>query len=95
MECSTPTIDVNLEPAGFVIDFDSLYAYLAPLRDKGYALVTVLGYLTNPLPVKSSVKRHQEVMCPVISSGRLFSKVARRPERDACCDSTLRKGEHK
>jgi predicted transposase YbfD/YdcC len=51
MECSTPTFDVNLDPAGFVIDLDSLYAYLARLRDKRhargvrYALVTVLLFL--------------------------------------------------
>jgi hypothetical protein len=37
MECSTLTFDVNLEPAGFVIDLDSLYAYLARLRDKRHA----------------------------------------------------------
>ena len=51
MECSTPTFDVNLDPAGFVIDLDSLYAYLARLRDKRhargvrYAVVTVLIYM--------------------------------------------------
>jgi len=51
MECSTPTFDVNLDPAGFLIDLDSLYAHLARLRDKRhargvrYALVSVLVYL--------------------------------------------------
>ena len=51
MECSTPTFDVNLDPAGFVIDLDSLYAYLARLCDKRhargvrYAVVTVLIYM--------------------------------------------------
>lgn len=49
MECSTPTFDVNLNPSGFVVDLDSLYAHLARLRDRRharglrYALVTVLG----------------------------------------------------
>ena len=51
MECNTPTFDVNLDPSGFVVDLDSLYACLARLRDKRrargvrYALVTVLVYL--------------------------------------------------
>ncbi len=51
MECSTPTFDVNLNPSGFVIDLDSLYAHLARLHDRRhargvrYALVTVLGYI--------------------------------------------------
>ena len=51
MECSTPTFDVNLDPAGFLIDLDSLYAHLAGLRDKRdargvrYALVSVLVFL--------------------------------------------------
>lgn len=51
MECSTPTFDVNLEPTGFLIDLDSLYASLARLQDKRhargvrYALVNVLLFL--------------------------------------------------
>jgi predicted transposase YbfD/YdcC len=51
MECSTPTFDVNLNPSGFVVDLDSLYADLACLQDRRharglrYALVTVLGYI--------------------------------------------------
>ena len=51
MECTTLTFDVNLEPAGFVIDLDSLYAYLARLQDKRhargvrYALVTMLLFM--------------------------------------------------
>ena len=51
MECSTPTFDVNVDPEGFVIDLDSLYAALARLHDKRhargvrYALVTVLFYI--------------------------------------------------
>ncbi len=51
MECSTPTFDVNLNPCGFVVDLDSLYAHLARLQDRRharglrYALVTVLGYI--------------------------------------------------
>lgn len=51
MECSTPTFDVNLDPAGFLIDLDSLYAHLARLRDRRhargvrYALVSVLVFL--------------------------------------------------
>lgn len=51
MECSTPTFDVNLDPKGFVVDLDSLYASLARLPDKRhargvrYALVMVLVYL--------------------------------------------------
>jgi predicted transposase YbfD/YdcC len=51
MECSTPTFDVNLDPAGFVIDLDSLYEYLARLGDKRhargmrYAVVSVLVFL--------------------------------------------------
>ena len=49
MECSTPTFDVNLDPNGFIVDVDSLYAWLARLRDQRhargvrYALVTVLA----------------------------------------------------
>lgn len=51
MECTTPTFDVNLDPNGFVIDLDCLYAWLARLHDKRhargvrYALVTVLLFL--------------------------------------------------
>ncbi len=51
MECSTPRFDVNLNPAGFVVDWDSLYAHLARLRDRRrarglrYPLVTVLGFV--------------------------------------------------
>ena len=50
MEYTTPTFDVNLNPEGFLIDLDSLYAALARLRDRRhtrgvrYALVTVLVY---------------------------------------------------
>lgn len=46
MECNTPTFDVNMNPSGFVVDLDSLYAHLARLRDRRharglrYALVT-------------------------------------------------------
>ncbi len=51
MECNTPTFDVNLDPNGFIVDLDSLYAWLARLHDKRhargvrYALVTVLLFL--------------------------------------------------
>lgn len=51
MECTTPTFDVNLDPNGFVVDLDSLYAGLARLRDKRhargvrYALVSVLLFM--------------------------------------------------
>ena len=51
MECSTPNFDVNLNPSGFVVDLDSLYAHLARLHDRRharglrYALVTILGYI--------------------------------------------------
>jgi predicted transposase YbfD/YdcC len=51
MECTTPTFDVNLDPNGFVIDLDCLYAWLARLPDQRhargvrYALVTVLLFL--------------------------------------------------
>ncbi len=51
MECSAPTFDVNLDPCGFVVDLDSLYAHLAQLHDSRhargirYALVTVLVYI--------------------------------------------------
>jgi predicted transposase YbfD/YdcC len=48
---SAPTFDVNLDPAGFVIDLDSLYAHLTQLKDprdpRGvrYSLVTILLFL--------------------------------------------------
>lgn len=51
MQCSAPTFDVNIDPRGFVVDLDSLYAHLARLRDRRharglrYALVTILGYI--------------------------------------------------
>ncbi len=51
MEYTTPTFDVNLDPEGFVIDLDSLYAALTRLQDRRhargvrYALVTVLIYI--------------------------------------------------
>ncbi len=51
MQCSAPTFDVNIDPSGFVIDLDSLYAYLARVQDRRhargvrYALVTILGYI--------------------------------------------------
>ncbi len=48
MQYSAPTFDVNLDPEGFVIDLDSLYAALAHLKDSRharglrYSLVTIL-----------------------------------------------------
>lgn len=48
MQYTSPDFDVNLDPAGFVIDFGSLYACLCRLSDRRdargvrYALVTVL-----------------------------------------------------
>ena len=51
MEYTTPTFDVNLDPTGFVVDLDGLYASLAQLHDKRhargvrYALVTALIYI--------------------------------------------------
>lgn len=48
MQYNAPTFDVNLDPAGFVIDLDSLYAALTQLKDirhaRGlrYSLVTIL-----------------------------------------------------
>lgn len=51
MEYTTPTVDVNVDPEGFVIDLDSLYAHLARLHDSRhargvrYALVTILIYI--------------------------------------------------
>lgn len=49
MECRSPTFDVNINPDGFVLDLDSLFAWLATrLHDRRhargvrYALVTVL-----------------------------------------------------
>jgi predicted transposase YbfD/YdcC len=51
MEYTTPTFDVNLDPEGFVVDVNSLYAALARLKDRRhargvrYALVTVLIYM--------------------------------------------------
>ncbi len=33
MQYRAPTFDVNLDPEGFVIDLDSLYAALAQLKD--------------------------------------------------------------
>lgn len=51
MQCNAPTFDVNIDPSGFVLDLDSLYAYLARLKDRRhprglrYALVTILGYV--------------------------------------------------
>lgn len=48
---SAPTFDVNLDPTGFVIDLDSLYAHLTQLKDardpRGvrYSLVTILLFL--------------------------------------------------
>ncbi len=50
-EYSTPTFDVNLDPDGFLVDLDSLYAFLSRLRDtrhaRGtrYALVTILVFI--------------------------------------------------
>jgi hypothetical protein len=37
MECSTPSFDVNVDPDGFLIDFDSLYFHLARLHDRRHA----------------------------------------------------------
>ncbi len=51
MEYSTPTFDVNLDPMGFVIDLDSLYAFLCRVKDRRhargvrYALVTILVFI--------------------------------------------------
>jgi predicted transposase YbfD/YdcC len=51
MEYTTPSLDVNLNPDGFVVDLDSLYAAFAHLHDSRharglrYGLVTVLVYL--------------------------------------------------
>lgn len=48
---SAPTFDVNLDPAGFVIDLDSLYAALSQLQDQRdprgvrYSLVTTLTFV--------------------------------------------------
>lgn len=48
MQYSALTFDVNLDPEGFVIDLDSLYAALAQLKDSRcargirYSLVTIL-----------------------------------------------------
>ncbi len=48
---SAPTFDVNLDPNGFIIDVDSLYAALARLQDKRdprgvrYSLVTTLLFI--------------------------------------------------
>lgn len=50
-EYSVPTFDVNLDPDGFVIDLDSLYAFLCRLNDSRhawgvrYALVTILVFV--------------------------------------------------
>jgi len=47
----TPTFDVNLNPDGFVVDLDSLYAFLCRVKDhrhaRGvrYALVTILVFV--------------------------------------------------
>ena len=51
MEYTTPSLDVNLDPAGLVIDIDSLYAAFAHLHDSRharglrYGLVTLLIYI--------------------------------------------------
>lgn len=51
MQYSSPHLDVNLDPQGFVIDLDSLYAALTQLRDRRkpqglrYSLATVLVFL--------------------------------------------------
>ncbi len=48
---NAPTFDVNLDPAGFIIDLDSLYAALSTLHDKRhargvrYSLVTILVFV--------------------------------------------------
>ncbi len=50
-EYIAPTFDVNLDPNGFVIDLDSLYAHLCTLKDSRhargvrYALVTILVFV--------------------------------------------------
>ena len=47
----TPTFDVNLNPDGFVVDLDSLYAFLCRVKDRRhargvrYALVTILVFV--------------------------------------------------
>jgi len=51
MDCIRPDFDVNIDPAGFVVDLGSLYEYLARLTDtrcargKRYSLVTILVFL--------------------------------------------------
>ena len=51
MQCTPPELAVNVAADGCVVDLDSLYAYLARVRDKRharglrYGLVTVLVYL--------------------------------------------------
>ena len=40
MESSTPAFDVNLNPSGFVVDLDSLYAHLARLRDRRHDILS-------------------------------------------------------
>ncbi len=51
MEYTTPSLEVNVDPAGLVIDIDSLYAAFARLHDtrhaRGlrYSLVTILIYI--------------------------------------------------
>jgi len=51
MEYTTPSLDVKVDPAGRVIDVDSLYAAFARLHDsrhargRRYALVTILVYI--------------------------------------------------
>jgi predicted transposase YbfD/YdcC len=48
---SAPTFDVNLDPDGFILDLDSLYAHLTQLKDSRdprgvrYSLVTILLFL--------------------------------------------------
>ncbi len=37
MESTTPSLDVNLDPSGWVIDVDSLYAAFARLHDSRQA----------------------------------------------------------
>jgi predicted transposase YbfD/YdcC len=51
MDCTVPDFDVNLDPAGFIVDLGSLFEFLARLTDgrcargKRYALVTILVFL--------------------------------------------------
>jgi hypothetical protein len=51
MEYTPSSLDVNIDPAGLVLEMDSLYAALCTVRDSRkarglrYALVTVLVFI--------------------------------------------------